>query len=140
VHVAAATPELTRLDNLYPGYPSSVALARVAVARFAAAAGLAGERLEDVRSCVSEAVTNAVVHAYPRGNGGPIRVAATATDQELRVRVGDDGCGLKSARPSIGLGLGMPVMTRLSHGFAVRESVSGGVDLHLRFELGSTSA
>ena len=135
----AASPVLTRLDNLYPGYPSSVALARLAVARFAAAAGVAGERLDDVRSCVSEAVTNAVVHAYPRGAGGPIRVAATTTVHELRVHIADDGCGLESKTPNPGLGLGMQLMPKLSNGFTVGERASGGVDIHLRFELGSVA-
>lgn len=131
----AVAPQLAQLDNLYPSYPSSAGLARAAVTRFAAGAGFAGGRLDHVRLCVSEAVTNAVVHAYPHGKSGPIRVEAVATAEELQVRIADDGCGLRSSTPRPGLGLGMQVMTKLSNGFAVRECASGGVDVDLRFEL-----
>ena len=131
----AIAPQLPQLENLYPSYPSSAGLARVAVTRFAAASGIAGGRLDNVRLCVSEAVTNAVVHAYPHRNGGPIRVEAVASDEDLHVHVADDGCGLRSRSPRPGLGLGMQVMTKLSNGFAVRERASGGVDIDLRFEL-----
>jgi anti-sigma regulatory factor (Ser/Thr protein kinase) len=47
-----------------PAIPATVALLRNALADFAAAEGLSGLGLADLRVCVSEAVTNAVMHAY----------------------------------------------------------------------------
>jgi stage II sporulation protein AB (anti-sigma F factor) len=130
VQLAAA-----QIDNLYPDFASSVGLARAAVTKLATGAGIAGQQLDDVRVCVSEAVTNAVAHAYPDRKGGPVRVDAFASDEELRVHVGDDGCGLQSESPNPGLGLGVPVMSQLSDGLAVTERAGGGVDVDLRFDL-----
>ena len=45
-------------------------MARRALAAVAAAAGVAGERLDEIRLAVSEALTNAVVHAYRNGDAG----------------------------------------------------------------------
>jgi anti-sigma regulatory factor (Ser/Thr protein kinase) len=111
-------------------------LARAAVDKFAIAAGLSGERLEDIRLCVSEAVGNAAVHAYAPDEIGPIRVGVLASDGELLVHVSDDGCGLQGASQNAGLGLGLPLMSQLSDGLVVREHGFGGVEVHLRFDIG----
>jgi anti-sigma regulatory factor (Ser/Thr protein kinase) len=119
---------------------SSISRARAAVDRFAVAAGVAGEQFEDVRLCVSEAVSNAVVHAYPNGEAGSVRVGAVAIEGELLIHVVDDGRGFHGATPSPGLGLGLPLMAKLSDGLVVRERSSGGVEVHLRFDLEEKAA
>ena len=55
------------LSESYPAVPEAVPLARRSLTSVAAAAGAAGERLEEIRLAVSEALTNAVVHAYRDG-------------------------------------------------------------------------
>jgi serine/threonine-protein kinase RsbW len=126
------------LDHSYSGDASSVSLARADVHRFAIAAGVAGEQLDDVRLCVSEAVSNAVLHGYPNGEAGLVRVGVVATDGKLLIHVSDDGCGLRAESPTPGLGLGLPLMAKLSDGLVVRERAPGGVELHLRFELAAS--
>jgi len=130
------SPVPAPLDCSYPSDVSSVGLARAAVDKFALAAGLSGERLDDIRLCVSEAVGNAAVHAYPADEIGPIRVGLLASDGELLVHVSDDGCGLQGASQNAGLGLGLPLMSQLSDGLVVREHGFGGVEVHLRFDIG----
>ena len=60
-----------------------MALARRALAAVAAAAGVAGERLDEIRLAVSEALTNAVVHAYRNGDLGRLHVTAAVAPGEL---------------------------------------------------------
>ena len=124
---------LRSLATSFPDDVESVAAARLAVGDFAARAGVSGSRLDDVRLCVSEAVANAVAHGYPDGETGDVRVAAAALDGELLVHVSDDGCGLQSKTPNSGLGLGVPLMRKLSDGLVLRENA--GVEVHLRFNL-----
>jgi anti-sigma regulatory factor (Ser/Thr protein kinase) len=118
--------------------PASVSWARRIVGEFAAAAGLAGQRLEDVRLATSEAVTNAVAYAYD-DMPGEVHVIAAVVSQELWLVVADDGTGMR-ARPSEtrGLGLGLGLMAQLSDALTILARSSGGVEVRMRFDLGTT--
>ena len=101
-----------------PPEASSVRTARAAVSQFAARCGV---HAADVALCVSEAVTNAVVHAFRdrEGRSGTIRVLAECTDgRMLRVSVEDDGVGVspRSDSPGLGLGLGADQDPDVEHG------------------------
>jgi serine/threonine-protein kinase RsbW len=122
-----------RFSEAFPAAAESVARARSAIAEFASAAGIEGEQLDAVRLTVSEAVTNVVVHGYPDGDGTFYLTAAASVDQ-VRVMVVDDGRGLRTDSDRPGLGLGLPLMARLSDGFAVEPSASGGVEVRLQFD------
>jgi|SRR5579884_492394 len=123
------------LRDCYPAVADSVPRAREAVAAVAASAGATDERLDRVRLAVSEAVTNAVVHAYGGGDG-EIEVRAEIEDEELRVEVDDDGCGLQPWHRQ-GLGLGLALMALSSDGFTLWERPSGGMGVKLAFRLNS---
>jgi anti-sigma regulatory factor (Ser/Thr protein kinase) len=79
-----------------------------------------GASVADVALCVSEAVTNAVLHAFrDRGDGsGTIRVLAACTgDGVLCVVVEDDGAGIlepRLGRPGLGIGLALVLATAVS--------------------------
>ena len=94
-----------------PAEPESVVLARQAVRGIVDALGWSEERRTDVSIAVTEACTNAVLHAYPEG-GGEYEVRVWATPEELVVSVRDYGQGISPRIPSAvaGLGLGMPLM------------------------------
>src|ERR1700756_4514418 len=80
--VAGQTP--LYLSESRRAEPSSVGWARHAVTELAAAAGMQGERLEDVRLAVSEAVTNSVAYAYEDAPG-EVHVIAAVVSGELWV-------------------------------------------------------
>ncbi len=61
--------------------PEAVGAIRHAVAEFASATGISGERLDGLRLAVSEAVTNVVRHAYPTGPG-QVHVTAHAVNSD----------------------------------------------------------
>ena len=91
---------------------SSVREARVAVADLARGAGMAGDRIEDLRLAVSEAATNAIQHG-DRGSGD-VSVRASVNQGELRVWITDQGGGMRPRPDSQGLGLGLPLMASLT--------------------------
>jgi anti-sigma regulatory factor (Ser/Thr protein kinase) len=130
-----ATPIRT-LQRNYPAVPDSVPAARCALSAFAADVGASPELLDDVRLAVSEALTNAVVHAY-RGTSKPgsIGVIAARAVDELWILISDSGCGLRPRQDSPGLGLGMALMMQLSAGIDVVDRSDGGTEVTLRFEL-----
>ena len=78
----------------FPSKSSNEAFARSAVACFAAQMDPTLEELGDIRTAVSEAVTNCIVHAY-RDTLGYITVAAKLYDDgEIQIVVRDKGCGI----------------------------------------------
>lgn len=122
----------------YPAAAGSVIRARDAVARLAASAGLRHERLESIRLAVSEAVTNAIEHAY-RGGDGVIEFAATIASGELQVVVADRGCGFQTPAKKPGLRWGLPLMTYCSDDFLIAERRGGGTDVRMRFKMNASS-
>jgi anti-sigma regulatory factor (Ser/Thr protein kinase) len=91
----------------FPAKPEYVPLMRHHVARVVAGLGVDEEA---VALTVTEAVANAVRHAYPGGDG-EVRLAVSVDDEEVVVVVTDEGIGVRgftaSRRADAGLGLGL---------------------------------
>jgi anti-sigma regulatory factor (Ser/Thr protein kinase) len=102
-----------RFQGSFPGTPASVAEIRRAVSQVARECGLSPQRVHEVRLAVSEAVSNAIVHAYD-GRDGDIRVCIAEEDGELVVTIGDTGGGVVPRPDSPGLGLGLPLIVALT--------------------------
>jgi len=107
---------------------------RRAVSAFAIRAGMDDAGAGDVRLAVSEAATNAVMHAYRDGDGDGLRVTAHVVGRDLVVVVTDTGVGLVPRPDSPGLGLGMPLMASVTSSFQV-VSRGGGTEVHMAFAL-----
>jgi anti-sigma regulatory factor (Ser/Thr protein kinase) len=76
-----------------------------------------------VAHAFTEAASNVVIHAYPAGHPGELRVTAVQRGQQIRVSVADDGIGARGfTYPSLhpGLGLGLHLM----HSFADQVQIS----------------
>ncbi len=119
---------LTSSDNLSQSYPAiagSVPLARRTVADFARSAGATQDELDEIRLAVSEALTNAVMHAY-RGGPGRVYVSAALASGELWVLIADNGFGLQAGSHSSGLGVGLALISEITDGFAIVNRAGGG--------------
>jgi anti-sigma regulatory factor (Ser/Thr protein kinase) len=119
----------------YPAVPESVRLARDGTAAFAARAGASTGAIDAVRLAVSEAVTNAVVHAYDDEECGRITVAGWLVGGALWLLVADDGHGLRPRWERRGSGLGLALIGQLTDGFAVANRSGCGTELRMRFAL-----
>jgi anti-sigma regulatory factor (Ser/Thr protein kinase) len=120
-------------EATYPSTPAGVGALRREVTAFALRAGMDDAGAGDVRLAVSEAATNAVVHAYPAG-GGDLRVRAHIAGRDLVVIVSDTGAGLAPRADSPGLGLGMPLMASVTSSFQV-VSQGAGTEVRMAFAL-----
>jgi len=124
-----------RLRRTYRAEPAAVAAARHDVTSFAEAHGASPQLCADIALAVSEACTNAVVHAYRHRSGppGPMHVEVASAGHELRVVVEDEGCGVRPRGDSPGVGLGLQIITRTTSSFDVQQAPGGGARLVLRF-------
>jgi len=114
-----------------------IAVLRAAVSDYALAVGVADDRLADIRLAISEAATNAVIHAYRDRPPGEIRVeAALGDDGELVITVEDDGFGPLPRSDSPGLGLGLPTIASVADGFTLSAGKDAGARLRISFATG----
>jgi anti-sigma regulatory factor (Ser/Thr protein kinase) len=114
--------------------PASVPTIRDAIRDFLVEHG-ASRPIEDaVTLATTEAVTNAIVHAYSGRGAGIVRVDADLEDHELEIVVSDDGRGFTAdSEPARGLGLGLALMRTGSTAFEIRDRPLGGVEVWMRF-------
>jgi len=127
---------VSTLSLTYTAEPGSVPLARSALREFALAAGASEQQVDDVRLAGSEAVTNAVVHAY-RDQPGDIYVTAAIVSDGLWVLIADDGCGMEPRADRPGLGLGLGLISQVSDELAIVPRASGGTEVRMRFKIGA---
>lgn len=108
----SAVVEATLLDVDLLAEPRSASKARRAV--LGALSGIAVDK-DAIGIVISEAVTNAVVHAYrDRDVPGRVHVSASLDDHGVEVSIDDDGLGMSPRTDSPGVGLGLPLMGDLA--------------------------
>lgn len=132
--MGAVTEQTYAYAHTFPAVAESVPRVRRALVDFAWEAGADQQQVDALGLAVSEAVTNAVRHAYGEGFG-EVHVTAALAGDELWVLVGDDGHGLKAPSHSPGLGMGLALIASVSDYFAVVTRASGGTELRMRFRL-----
>ena len=85
---------LNQMQLEFPSRSSNEAFARTAVACFAAQMDPTVEELNDIKTAVSEAVTNCIVHAYPDKIGKITLKARIIEGGVLDLTIRDRGCGI----------------------------------------------
>ncbi len=116
------TNAINEMKVSFPSTSANESFARAAVAAFAAQLDPTVDELSDVRTAVSEAVTNCIVHAY-RDTIGEITLTVRIYEgRRLVVQVKDKGCGIEDVEKAM-----EPLFTtggeeRAGLGFAVMES------------------
>jgi anti-sigma regulatory factor (Ser/Thr protein kinase) len=116
--------------------PECVGPLRNVVANLAKENGLSSARVYAVKLCVGEAIANAVMHAYPEGEPGPVEVSAQEVGGEFAVVVADRGSGaaLHPSAGSVEGGFGLGFMTRLTDGCTFT-ATSAGTTVEMLFPL-----
>ena len=126
----------------FPSKSSNEAFARSAVACFAAQLDPTLEELGDIRTAVSEAVTNCIVHAYPDSLGNIMIRCRILKDNVLDIVVKDKGVGIadveQARRPSYTTGgndrsgMGFTIMESFMTNLEISSSPGKGTSVHMR--------
>ena len=127
-----------RLHDRLPALPESIAPLRHSVLGFASDSGASERQREDIALAVSEALSNAVVHAYVgRDSPGLLAVNARLRGRWLEVVVCDEGVGMLPRTDSPGLGLGLALIARVTEELEL-ESLDAipGVRVRMKFAIG----
>ena len=121
---------------------SNEAFARTAVACFAAQMDPTLNELEDIKTAVSEAVTNAIVHAYPDTLGKIVMKLRIREDHSLEIVVRDWGVGIadvEQARTPLFTtgseersGMGFTIMESFMDSLKVRSAPGKGTTVTMR--------
>lgn len=96
--------------------------ARVAVAAFASQLDPTIEELTDIKTAVSEAVTNSIIHGY-ESKDGTVKIEAYIKDNELTIVIEDTGIGIENVELAMQpLYTSRPELERSGMGFTVMET------------------
>lgn len=129
----------------FPSRSSNEAFARSAVACFAAQLDPTLEELGDIKTAVSEAVTNCIVHAYPDGFGTIMLRCRILKDNVLDIVVKDRGVGIadieKARKPMFTTGgadrsgMGFTIMESFMDTLRVRSTPGKGTTVTMRRQI-----
>ncbi len=128
-----------QMELTFSACPQNEAFARVAIAAFAVQLNPTLPEMADIKTAVSEAVTNAIVHGY-RDAEGMVRMRAEYGDRRLlTVSVHDDGCGIEdittAMQPFYSTGDGAE---RSGMGFCVMQTFMDAVEVESAVGKGTT--
>jgi GAF domain-containing protein/anti-sigma regulatory factor (Ser/Thr protein kinase) len=116
-----------------PAQPISIGELRRGVSEFVRGQGAEEEVVGTIALALTEAATNAVVHGFVGREPGKVRVIAEPADEEIVVRVLDDGRGMQPRPDSPGLGMGLPLMGQLTSTLDIRRGAGGGTEVRMAF-------
>ena len=133
--------EKTEIMFEFDSNSENESLARTVVAAFLARLDPTLEELGDVKTAVSEAVTNCIVHAY-RDTIGLIYITVSVDGEMVKIRIRDKGCGIpdiaKAKEPLFTTGgeeragLGFAVMESFTDKLTVRSTVGKGTTVTMQ--------
>jgi anti-sigma regulatory factor (Ser/Thr protein kinase) len=128
--------EVPGLQIRLPARPANVAVVRHAVAGLAEQMGMGEPSIGDLKTVVTEACMNVVVHAYGDGEG-PLEVEAFFQDDGLTVCVRDFGDGIRP-RPDVeqpSLRIGLTLIAALSSSFEIAGGLGRGTEVKMHLVL-----
>lgn len=114
------------------------AFARASISTFASQLDPTLEEINDIKTAVSEAVTNCIVHAYKEQLGNIYITAELLDDNSIRIKIRDKGCGIENIDKAM-----EPLYTtvggeRAGLGFAVMQSFMDYVKVNSKVGKGTT--
>ena len=133
-----AMKPVNEMSLSFPSCSANEGFARAAVASFAAQLDPTIEELSDIKTAVSEAVTNCIVHAYKESIGTIYISAKFFENGKIVIRIRDKGCGIENVQQAM-----EPLFTtggeeRAGLGFAVMQSFMDKISVKSQKEKGTT--
>ncbi|MBD5143624.1 MAG: anti-sigma F factor [Oscillospiraceae bacterium] len=136
---------------VFPAVSANEALARASLSAFLIPADPTAQELADLRTVISEAVTNAIVHGYRNSSGEVSICLRMLPNRVLYIRVSDKGCGIPDIKKAMEplytsvpeeerAGLGFAIMQEFTDNLHVRSTPNHGTTLTMRRKLGQIYA
>lgn len=133
-----------RMEITFSACARNEAFARVAIAAFAVQLNPTLPEMADIKTAVSEAVTNAIVHGYQNDETRMVRLSAEYGERRvLEVTVRDEGCGIRDIETAMQpffstgdgterSGMGFCVMQTFMDAVEVESTVGEGTTVRMR--------
>jgi len=137
--VNTTTDDRSGFQMSLPARAENVAVVRHALAGLAERIGMDDAGVADLKTVVTEACMNVVVHAYPEGQPGPLEIEAAPDLDGLTVVIRDYGLGIRPRsaegdhRPSLRIGL--TLIAALSSSFEIKGGVDRGTEIRMHLPL-----
>jgi len=127
------------------------AFARVAIASFVSQLDPTLEELNDLKTAVSEAVTNAIIHGYDSNPAGKVTIEASIEGDSVSIIISDNGHGIEdldlarqplyTSKPELERsGMGFTIMENFMDRFEVSSDLGGGTPLSMLKRIESKKA
>ncbi|WP_239614055.1 anti-sigma F factor [Cohnella mopanensis] len=127
------------------------AFARITVAAFITQMDPTMEQLDEIKTVVSEAVTNAIIHGYDGSSEGIVYVEAEIDGDTVTISISDHGKGIEdlelarqplfTSRPELERsGMGFTIMENFMDAFEVVSTETGGTSLKMKKRIESKKA
>jgi anti-sigma regulatory factor (Ser/Thr protein kinase) len=139
-NVNTTTEDRSGLHMSLPAKAENVAVVRHALAGLADRIGMDEPGIADLKTVVTEACMNVVVHAYPAGEPGMLELEAVPELDGLTVVVRDFGMGIRP-RPDVdrpSLRIGLTLIAALSKSFEIKGGVDRGTEIRMHLPLRSS--
>lgn len=137
---------LNEIKFIMPSLSVNESTARAVVSSFLTQADPTVEELSDIRTAVSEAVTNAIVHGYRHKKGNVEITVRLLPKREIYIKIRDKGCGIPDIKKAMEplfttapeeerSGLGFSVMESFMDKLTVKSQVNKGTTVTMRKRL-----
>lgn len=139
-----------KMETTFLSLPENESFARVVIAAFAVQLSPTLSEIADIKTAVSEAVTNAIVHGY-EGTRGLVTLRAVIDDRTLIVEVSDNGRGIRNIPQAMEpfytshpeqerSGMGFSVMQTFMDDLCVDSTPGEGTNIRMRKRIHSGGA
>lgn len=137
---------INEIKFVMPSLSVNESAARAVVSSFLVQADPTVEELSDIRTAVSEAVTNSVVHGYRHNKGRIELTVKLLAGREIYIKIRDKGCGIADVRQAMEplfttapeeerSGLGFSVMESFTDKLSVKSVIGKGTTVIMRKRL-----
>lgn len=106
------------------------AFARIAVASFVSQLAITMDEMEEIKTVVSEAVTNAIIHGYEGNSEGIVRICVAMTEDMIDLIIEDHGKGIEDVEQAMQpLFTTKPELERSGMGFTIMENFMDSIEV-----------
>ena len=114
---------MNKFDIEFSALSQNEAFARMCIAAFLLPADPTVGEMNDIKTAVSEAVTNAIIHGYAGKSDGMVKMSAVLDQNEIYIEISDEGCGIEDVNAARKpLFTTQPECERSGMGFTVMEA------------------